>query len=125
MAWIAFQIQQEAIAPAVLFPLAAGAALGALLVAAHRYTARPRRRTAIFLAIVWGLLLVVAQDYIGHRYRLRQFDAEVVAAHPLAAALVHQSDVRPTFARHVSDRFRARPGWWTLDLVLTASAAAP
>ena len=123
VAWIAFQIQQEQIAPAILFPLAAGATLGMLLLAVRRYTQRPRRAWAIGSAIAWGLLLVVAQDYIGHRVRLGQFDAEIAAGHPLAAAMTGERELRPTFGQHLAARFRGQPLWWTLDLVLTAAAA--
>ncbi len=123
VAWIAFQIQQEQFAPAVLFPLAAGATLGMLLLAVRRYTQRPRRASAVGSAIAWGLLLVVAQDYIGHRVRLGQFDAEIAGGHPLAAAMAGERELRPTFGEHLAARFRGQPVWWTLDLVLTAAAA--
>lgn len=123
VAWIAFQIQQEQIAPVVLFPLAAGAALGILLLALHHYTRRPQRAWAVASAIAWGLLLVVAQDYIGHRIRLGQFDAEIAGGHPLAAAMAGERELRPTFGEHLAARFRGQPLWWTLDLVLTAAAA--
>jgi hypothetical protein len=123
LAWIAFQIQQEQFAPAILFPLAAGVMLGALLLALRRYTQGSRRLVAIGTAVVWGLLLVVAQDYIGHRVRLGQFDAEIAGGHPLAAAMAGERELRPTFAEHLTARFRGQPLWWTLDLVLTAAAA--
>jgi hypothetical protein len=123
LSWIAFQIQQEQIAPAVLFPLAAGAALGGMLLALRRYTCGPRRLVAIGTAIAWGLLLVIAQDYIGHRVRLGQFDAEIAGGHPLAAAMVGEREMRPSFAEHLAARYRGQPVWWTLDLVLTAAAA--
>lgn len=121
LAWVAFQIQQEQVAPALLFPLAAGGLLGAALVALGRY-ARPRRGVAIGSAIAWGLLLVVGQDYIGHRQRLAQLDAELARSHPLATALAVEQDVRPTFARHLSSRLQAEPVWWPLDFVLTLLA---
>ena len=121
LAWVAFELQQDGIAPAVLFPLAVGAALGLSLVAVRRFTEGPNPRAAIVAAIVWGLLLVVAQDYIGHWHRLRQFDEQIGAGHPLAMAVA--DDLRPTLAGDVSARIRARPVWWTLDLMLTAGAA--
>jgi hypothetical protein len=124
LAWIAFQIQQEQFAPAVLFPLAVGAALGVALLLVRRWTQWPNRRLAAASAIAWGLLLVVGQDYIGHRVRLGQFDAEIAGGHPLAAAMVGERDLRPSFGEHLATRFRGAPLWWTLDFVLTAAAAA-
>ena len=123
LAWVAFQVQQEQFAPAVLFPLAVGALLGALLLAVRRATAWPGPRLAIAAAVCWGLLLVVAQDYIGHRRRLRAFDEQLADAHPLAMAVTKESDMRPSFVDHLSSRVRQQPWWWTLDLVLTAAAA--
>jgi hypothetical protein len=123
LAWIAFQIQQEHFAPAVLFPLAVGAALGAALLLVRRWTQWPNRRVAAASAIAWGLLLVVGQDYIGHRVRLGQFDAEIAGGHPLAVAMAGERDLRPNFGEHLAARFRGAPLWWTLDFVLTATAA--
>jgi hypothetical protein len=124
VAWVAFQVQQEGIAPAVLFPLLVGAALGTALAAIRHFTRRPPRRTAIAAAACWGLLAVVAQDYIGHSDRLRDYDGELAKQHPLAAVELEDSPLRPTFARHLSDTLRSKPVWWALDLVLTAAAAS-
>ena len=124
LAWVAFQLQQEQIAPAVLFPLAVGAALGAVLLALGNWTRLPRRRWAVAVAVGWGLSVVVAQDYIGHRYRLQMFDDQIAAGHPLAAVVVDERDIRPTFARHLTGRIGDRPVWWTLDLLLTATGCA-
>jgi hypothetical protein len=121
LAWIAFQLQQEGIAPAVLFPLGVGAALGGALVAIRRTLGQPAWGVAVATAVGWGLLLVVAQDYIGHGQRVRQFDAELGREHPLAMAAA--DELRPTLAEHVSGRVRARPVWWTLDVLLTAATA--
>ncbi len=98
-----------------------GAALGGSLLAIRRFSGGPKPRVAIAAAVCWGLLLVAAQDYIGHWHRLRQFDAEVAHGHPLAMAVAR--DMRPTLAGDVSAQIRARPVWWTLDVVLTAAAA--
>ena len=125
ISWTAFQIQQEGLAPAVLFPLSVGAALGVVLSAIVRYTVVPRRRAAVAAAIFWGLLAVVGQDYIGHRRRLWAYDVELERHGSLvAAALDAEGQLRPTFARYLSGRVRSRPAWWCLEVLFTAGAAA-
>lgn len=123
VAWVAFQLQQEGIAPAVVFPVAVGAGLGGLSLAIWRYTRAPPRRVAIAGAVVWGLLAVVAQDYIGHRHFSRRFDQELARQHPLAAAM-HDDTLRPSFPRYLVDRVGQRPVWWTIEALLTGGAAA-
>jgi len=120
IAWVAFQLQQRAIAPAVLFPLAVGGVLGGTLVLLWRWTTGPATTTVRIAAVIGGLLAVVTQDYIGHVEWLRGFDAQL-RDQPLAMAAA--DELRPTLAEHVFGRVRARPVWWTLDLVLTATAA--
>jgi hypothetical protein len=124
VAWIAFQVQQEGIAPAVLFPLAVGAALAAGGLAILHWTRAAGRGSALAAAVVWGLLVVVGQDYIGHRHHLRSFD-DAVASHdsPLAAAMAQEDGLRPTFAEYLAGRVRARPVWWGLDVLLTGAGA--
>jgi hypothetical protein len=99
-----------------------GAALGAALVAIGRVVGGPSRRVAAIGAVCWGLLAGFGQDYIGHRYRLRQYDDEL-QQNPLAAALVADGPLRPTFADHLRGKLQGDPAWWTLDLALTAAAA--
>lgn len=123
IAWIAFQVQQEGIAPAVLFPLLVGAVLGAALAGIGRLARVPRWPAAAITAACLGLLVVVAQDYIGHRYRMRQVREELNRGHPLAGVVAGQGEMLPTFADHLADTWGARPVWWTLDLALTAAAA--
>ncbi len=124
VAWVAFQIQQEGIAPAALFPLAVGTLLGAGGLAIWRVVRAPSRRIALAGAIVWGLLVVVGQDYIGHRYRVRHYDDELARQDPLvAAAMAQDFRLRPTFAEHLASRVRAHGAWWCLDLALTAGAS--
>jgi hypothetical protein len=123
LAWIAFQIQQEHVAPALLFPVAAGTVLAGLLLVIVRYT-QPRRSVAITSAVIWGLLLVAGQDYIGHRQRLANLEAELARSHPLASALASEHELRPTFARHLAGRLQAEPLSWPLDFILTAATAS-
>lgn len=122
VAWVAFQLQQEGIAPAVVFPVAVGVSLGGLSLAIWRYTREPARRVAIFGAVAWGLLVVVAQDYIGHRHFSRRFDDELARQHPLAAAM-HDDALRPGFSQYMVDRVGQRPVWWILEALLTSGAA--
>ena len=84
-------------------------------------TGMPSRRLALVGAAAWGLLVVVGQDYIGHRHRLRLYDEALDRQSPLAAVVAaERPEIAPAF-RRVSGRRRARaqPLWWSLDLVLT------
>jgi len=123
VAWIAFGLQLSGFAPAVAFPLLVGAALGACLAALWRWLDAPGTRTAVATAFVWGLLAVVGQDYIGHRQRVRQF-ADELAAQNSPAALAVAGAAQPTFADHLAAVVGRAPWWWSLELVLTATAAA-
>ncbi|MBI3840093.1 MAG: hypothetical protein HY288_19390, partial [Planctomycetia bacterium] len=74
VAWAAFQVQQDEIAPAILFPLLVGGVLGAAGLVILHFTGLPGLRWALMGAAVWGLLVVVGQDYIGHRFRLQLYE---------------------------------------------------
>jgi hypothetical protein len=125
LAWLAFQIQQDGVAPAVLFPLVVGGALGAGNLGIVRFTRAPAGRTALVGAVAWGLLVVVGQDYIGHRYHLREYEVALARHDPsLAEALAQEHQLRPTFAHYLAGRVSARPAWWAVDLLCTAGAAA-
>lgn len=123
IAWIAFQIQQQQFAPAVLFPLAVGAVLGAVLALLNRVARLPSLAILLACAAGWGLLLVVTQDYIGHRTRLAVLDEQIAASHPLAAAMTDHTDVRPSFGEHLAIRIRNEPLWWPADVLLIITAA--
>jgi len=123
IAWIAFQIQSDGFAPAVLFPLLVGSALGGTLVAIGRLTRWPGPRAAVVGAVCWGLLAVVAQDYIGHRYALREYNEKLNQANPLAVAVAREGEMLPTLSGHLARTWQGHPVWWTLDLALTAAAA--
>lgn len=124
-AWVAFQVQQEEIAPAVLFPLLVGAALGAGGWAIQRFTRVPGVRVAICGAAVWGLLVASGQDYIGYRHHVRLYDDALGRQAPAyAAPLAHDSQMRPRFDEFLAGRVRAHPVWWSLEVLLTSGAAA-
>ncbi len=125
LAWIAFSLQQEQIAPAILSPLITGGVLGAALVAIRRWTAVPTMQVAVVAAAIWGLLAVVGQDYIGHRRRVRAFESEMASQGPVGQiALDEADDLRPRFGDHLTGLVRRQPVWWTVDVLLTAGAAA-
>jgi hypothetical protein len=125
VAGLAFAVQQEGIAPAVLFPLCVGAALGGAEVAISRLTRVPGVRIALAATVVWGLLVVVGQDYIGHRRRLRMYDDARAAQDPrVALAMAQEPQMRPTFTAYLVGRVRAQPVWWSLDGGLTSGACA-
>ena len=121
--WIAFQLQQESIAPAILFPLAVGGVLGAATTVVVRTLGWPGLRVAVSGALVAGLLVVGVQDYIGHRYRARQLADQFSRQEPLAQAVAGSDFARPQFASYLAGKIRAEPVWWTLDLLLTSVAA--
>jgi hypothetical protein len=123
IAWVAFQVQQDGVAPAVLFPLLVGAAVGGVVAASGQLARLPGRRAAVVVAVCWGLLAVVAQDYVGHRYRMRRYDDELVRQHPLAAVAAEDADLRPTFADYLAGKLETQGAWWMADLLLTAAAA--
>lgn len=125
IAWIAFHLQQEGFAPAILFPLLVGTAVGVAALAARRLTGVPRLRLAVAASLVWGLLAVAGQDYIGHRRRVRLHDEQLARQAPAASvALAGTPDLRPGFGGYLLGQARREPVWWPLDLALTAVAAA-
>lgn len=123
VAWVAFQIQQDGIAPAVLFPAAVGGLLGAGGLAITRFTPVHTTRVTLAAAVVWGLLVVVGQDYIGHRYRLRDYNVALGRHVPsLAEDLMHDDPLHPTFTKYLASRVSTEPVWWAIDLACTAGA---
>ena len=123
IAWVAFQMQQDEIAPAVLFPIAAGTVLGLGGLAISRATAVRRRWLVCVAAVVSGLLVVIAQDYIGHRHRLRLYADEVQRRLLVADALEGDGAVQTRFTQYLVGKVRDEPVWWTLDALLTSGAA--
>ena len=124
LCWCGFHLQQEGFAPAGLFPLLLGSALGAAGAAIAR-ALFVRRGVAIAGAAALGLLAVVGQDYIGHRYHLRSYEASLRAQESaVAAALADSAAFKPDFRQYLFARVREHPVWWVLDVALTAGAAA-
>jgi hypothetical protein len=124
VAWIAVGIQQEGVAPAILFPLFVGCTLGAMGVAVRRRIQAPPARAAIVAALVWGLLAVIGQDYIGHRRRARMLEEKLASQGPVGALAHAQIDeLEPAFTEYLAGLIRREPVWWTLDLGLTVLGA--
>jgi hypothetical protein len=125
VAWVGFQIQQEGIAPAILFPLCVGAVSGVAGSAIWHRTGVPSLRWVLFAAAAWGLLVVLAQDYIGHRHRLRLYDEQLSRqANPLVAVVAAQDNaMRPSFVQSLRGVVLGRPVWWSLEVLLTSGAA--
>jgi hypothetical protein len=123
IAWAAFQIQQQGFAPAVLFPLGIGSVLGGALSLLNRVTKLSGVLLVTLCAVGWALLLVITQDYIGHRTRLAALDDQIAASHPLAAAMSSETDMRPTFDSYLMARFRQQPIWWPVDLGLVVAGS--
>jgi hypothetical protein len=124
VAWIAFGVQQEGIAPAILFPLAVGGTLGAALAMLRRAIGGPARRWAVPSAFAWGLLVVIGQGYIGHRHRLAEYHQQLAEQAPLAMVETRASGLEARFIDYLAGLAGREPMWWTLELVLTAAAAA-
>jgi hypothetical protein len=124
LAWAAFQAQQDGVAPAVLFPLAVGAAVGAACAGLARFLGVPPARAVIVSAACWGLLAVVGQDYIGHRHHVRQYERQLSGQSSLAALALDEQALRPSFASYLRGVVSRQPGWWIFDLAATTLAAA-
>lgn len=125
VSWVGFQAQQERIAPAVLFPLAVGAAVAGGVLATRRAVRVPARGAAIAVAAALGLLVVFAQDYIGHRHRVRLYDDELARqTSPLGLAAGIETALRPAFGEYLIARMREQPLWFALELAITSLGAA-
>jgi hypothetical protein len=123
VAWVAFQVQQDGVAPAVVFPVVVGAVVGGTIAALGRTLAISRRYVLVIGAVFWGMLVVLGQDYVGHRERVRRYADELAGQSPLAALTAEGAKLRPTFADYLARKVEAQPVWWTLDFLLTAVAA--
>jgi hypothetical protein len=123
VAWVAFQLQQDQIAPAILLPLAVGTVLGFSTSAISRAIGLRSRSITLVAAAIAGLLVVVAQDYIGHRHRLSSYDDQL-RRQPLAAQTLNDDlAVKTRFTQYLVGKLRDEPLWWTLDALLTSGAA--
>ncbi|HTM54055.1 MAG TPA: hypothetical protein VL175_08505 [Pirellulales bacterium] len=119
---LAFQVQQEHFAPVVIFPLAVGALVGLGIGRLVRFSNRRSTSSAVAAAALGGLLAVLVQDYIGHRHRVRLYEAEL-ARHDVVD-ISQDAPGRPAFSDYLAAQARGRPGWFAADVVLTSAGAA-
>jgi hypothetical protein len=119
---LAFEVQQERFAPVVIFPLAVGALVGLGIERLVRFNNRQSTSSAVAVAALGGLLAVLAQDYIGHRHRVRLYEAEL-ARHDVVD-ISQDAPGRPEFLEYLAAQARGRPGWFAADVVLTSAGAA-
>ena len=113
-------------APAVLFPIGTGLAVGAAQTAIFRKLAlSPRWIAAAILGIVWGGLAVATEDYSGYRDYLGRY-AEVQRGDRLASIVQSTTDEwQPAgFLAYLSAVIRRDPVWWSVDAALTLLAAS-
>jgi hypothetical protein len=125
---VALHLQHQSVAPAILLPLAVGAALGAGGVGIVRLCAIPSRRLALAGTIAWGLLAVVGQDFLDYRAIVRRYEDQyqVEQRKDPAVGLARAAGMAvqpPGFGPFLIGRFREQPFWWSLDAALTIGAA--
>jgi hypothetical protein len=126
IAWLAFLISRADVSPAVLFPLAIGAAIGGCQSLIFRQLKMPLPLLpTVILSLVLGLLAVGTQDYAGYRDYVRE-QADVQRDDRLAAIVQATTDVwQPMpFTGYLAAIVRRNPIWWSLDVALTLLAAA-
>jgi hypothetical protein len=124
--WQGFLISRAGVAPAVLFPIGVGVAVGAAQTAIVRKLEwSPRCFEAILLGLVCGGLAVATEDYSGYRDHLSRF-AEVQRGDRLASIVQATTDhwQAPGFLAYLSAVVRRDPVWWSVDAALTPLAAA-
>ncbi len=114
------------VAPAVLFPIAVGLAVGCVQTAILRKLklSLPCAGAAA-LALVWGGLALATEDYSGYRVYLEEY-AKIQTSDRLASVVQTARDQwRPAgFVSYLSAVIHRDPVWWFVDAVLTPLAAA-
>lgn len=121
---ISYALQVQGFAPLVLLPLAIGFALGAGLGGLVRALAIKRRKLVIAGAIVWGLLVVLGQDYIGYRELRKQYENPKPGSALAKLILAGDNQFGPAnFGEYLAARVRKTPVWWSVDLIVTVLAA--
>jgi hypothetical protein len=124
-AWLAFQIKLTGRAPEVLFPIGVGLALGFALVKVLRYSGFSAGRSAVAMAILWGILVVLGQEYLAHAEHLRNyFDVQNRPNVSAFARLAAGELPPPGFAADLAIDIRERgAGPWSFDAVATVLSA--
>ena len=126
LGWVAFQLQQQAALPRfffpLIFPLLVGAATGGACVAVNLLMPEPLR-TLPAVALVAGIIVVLAQTWFGYRFYSNEIDRQL-SGNALAAAARAQAGLGPQplhkfFATKIADS----NGWWLIDAALTIVAS--
>lgn len=123
---LAFLISRAGIAPAVLFPLAVGCAVGlAERAIFDRWRLPLCWRKAALIGLILGVLAVAAEDVAGYRSYLQSY-AGVQGQSQLAAGLAGTiADLQPVgFRSYLSHVIARGPFWWWFDALATPLAAA-
>jgi len=124
--WLAFLISRAGVAPAVLFPIGTGLAVGAAQTVIQRKLdlSLPWFGAAI-LGLLCGALAVATEDFSGYRDYVGRY-AEVQRGDRLASIVSSTTDHwQPVgFLAYLSAVIRRDPVWWSVDAVLTPLAAA-
>ncbi len=90
--WLALVISRAGVSPAVLYPIAVGAAVGGCQVLIfRRLNLSPPLFAAAALGLVLGLLAVATEDYCGYREYLREY-ADAQRGNHLASIVGESSD---------------------------------
>lgn len=119
VALLAFELQQLGFAPAVVFPLAIGAAAGGSLLLAERLVGERLRRGRWMIAAVCALAAVVGQEAIGYVKVQRPQEAARLSDPRLEMFRDEGFAPSPTrFTSYLAAHLRDEPLWWTLDLLL-------
>jgi hypothetical protein len=123
--WLVFLISRAGVAPAVLFPIGVGLAVGAAQAAiVRRLECSLPCFGAVLLSLVCGGLAVATEDYSGYRDYLSRF-AEVQRGDRLASIVQATDHWQATgFLAYLSAVVRRDPVWWSVDAALTPLAAA-
>ena len=124
--WLAFLISRAGVAPAVLFPVSVGLAVGAAQTAVLQklHLSLPGFAVAI-LSLACGTLAVASEDYSGYRDYLGDFEKVQSREHLASVAQAATDQWRPAgFLAYLSAVIRRDPVWWPVDAVLTLLAAA-
>lgn len=122
IAWLGFVLQQNSVAPAGIFSLVIGAAIGGATACIWRGLGLGGHFPA-FAALIWALLAVIVQEQIAYRQYL-MVRAEAMRQNAQLRAVFERTEATtPSFGSFVETRFKRNKAWWLADGVLTALAA--
>jgi len=120
VSWAAFQLQQDGIAPAVLFPILVGTAFGGVAAGLARYFRSDWRAPQLIVVFLLAMVTVVGQDFFAYR----RSNALTLERGPVLPAelMAEEGFAAPGFSHFLRWRIRSNPTWWALDAALTGAA---